>query len=254
MIFIPPVLGWTRICLCLVLFVAACHDNDAPLTRFEDSSAIDSMLTAAPHFVVNTDIDAETLVADEVLGLPNESLILGRPQSLIAVKDTLYIVDQQSESVLAIGPSGYLQRQIGKRGKGPGEFTNLWEIHYNGSSVFTYEEAKIQVFSEIFDYANSFTDSFRLRLGGIAVSPAFMLMQCPTKSNQLICARSTSPPYAWLEYKQLLPVLELPDRSGENSYNVAISPRGNQIVVGYKGLPYIFILRRPVCTSSHYLI
>lgn len=225
----------------MVLFIAACHGNDATLTRFEDSSAVDSMLTAAPHFVVNTDIDAETLVADEVLGFPNDSLILGRPRGLIAVTDTLYIVDQQYGSVLAIGPSGYLQRQIGRQGKGPGEFTNLWEIHYNGSNVFTYEEAKIQVFSENFNYVNSLTGAFRFRLGGIAVSPDFVLMQCPTKSNQVVCARSTSPPYAWLQSKQLLPVLELPDRSGENSYNVAISPHGNRIAVGYRGLPYIFI-------------
>lgn len=239
--FVHSIPCWTRGCLCLVLFIAACRGDDATLTRFEDSSVIDSMLTAAPHFVVNTDISAQTLIANKMLGLPNDSLILGRPRSLIAVRDSLYVVDQQSGSVLAIGPDGYLQRQIGRQGKGPGEFTNLWEIHYNGSNAFTYEDAKIQVFSEIFDYANSFTDSFRFRLGGIAVSPAFMLMQCPTESDQLICARSNSPPYAWLKYKQLLPALELPDRSGENSYNVAISPHGNRIAVGYKGLPYIFI-------------
>ena len=239
--FIPSAIDWTRICPFLVLFIAACHGNDATLTRFEDSPVIDSMLTAAPHFVVKTDIDAETLVADEVVGLPNDALILGRPRNLIVVRDTLYIVDQQYESILAIGPSRYLQRQIGRKGKGPGEFTNLWEMHYNGSNVFTYEEAKIQVFSELFDYVNSFTGSFKFRLGGIAVSPALILMQCPTESNQLVCARSTSPPYAWLQSKQLLPVLDLPDRSGENSYNVAVSPRGNRIAVGYRGLPYVFI-------------
>ena len=66
-------------------------------------------------------------------------------------------------------------------------------------------------------------------------------MNCLENSGFLICTRSASPPFPLLESRQFLPVLELDDRTGENSFFVTISPNGNRIAAGYPGLPYIFI-------------
>ena len=207
-----------------LLTLAACQSGETPLTRFEDSPIIDSLLTSAPHFVVNTDVEAERWIASARLGIPTDSLILGRSQNMIAIGDSIYISDRQSEAIFVVGTDGYLSRRIGGPGEAPGEFTNLWKMQYNGSHVFIFDQGRIQVFTENFDYINSLShSSWRQEL---AVSPDYMLLECPG-GDWLICTRSTSSPYAWIESRKLLPVLNLPDR--------------NRIALAYRGLPYIFI-------------
>ncbi|MCY3594807.1 MAG: 6-bladed beta-propeller [Bacteroidetes bacterium] len=208
-----------------------------PLTRFGDSPIIDSLLASAPHFVVNTDVETERWVATTRLGLPTDSLIFGRPSNLIAIGDSVYISDRQSEAIFAVGKDGYLSRKIGGPGKAPGEFTYLSGLQYNGLHVFTKDQERIQLFTDKFGYVNSFYYSGLRRQ--FAASPGFMLLGCPD-GGWLICTRSTSPPYAWIHSGELLPVLDLPDRTGENGHIVTISPNGNRIAMAYKGFPYIF--------------
>ena len=224
--------------LFLLLFFAACQSEEIPLTRFEDSPVIDSLLASAPHFVVNTDIEAERWVATTRLGVPTDSLFLGRPQNMIAIGDSIYISDRQSEAIFAVGTDGYLSRKIGRPGEAPGEFTSLNELQYNGSHVLTRDQGRIQLFTEKFNYVSSFPYFGRWK--EFVASPDYMLLTCP-EGDWMICTRSTSPPYAWIQTRVLLPVLDMPDRSAENSYFVAISPEGDRIALGYHWLPYIFI-------------
>ncbi len=177
--------------LFLLLPFAACQSGEIPLTRFEDSLIIDSLLASAPHFMVNTDIEAERWVASTRFGIQSDSLTLGRPGYMIAIGDSIYISDRQSEAIFAIGSDGYLSRKIGGPGKAPEEFTYLSELQYNGSHVFTRDQGRIQVFTEKFDYVGSFPYSSRWLK--FAISPDYMLLECP-EGDWLICARSTSPP------------------------------------------------------------
>ena len=71
--------------LFLLLALAACQSEEFPLTRFEDSPIIDSLLASAPHFVVSTDTEPERWVATTRRGLPNDSLVLGRPAHMVAI-------------------------------------------------------------------------------------------------------------------------------------------------------------------------
>ena len=223
--------------LSLLLLATACQHKDSALTRFEDSPIIDSLLAAAPHFVVNTDIEAERWVASIRLGAQTDSLILGSPTNMIVIGDSFYISDRQNEAIFAVGRDGYLSRKIGGPGKAPGEFTYLSGLQYNGLHVFTKDQERIQLFTDKFGYVNSFYYSALRRQ--FAASPDFMLLGCPD-GGWLICTRSTSPPYAWIHSGELLPVLDLPDRTGENGHIVTISPDGNRIALAYKGFPYIF--------------
>ncbi len=223
--------------LFLLLPLAACQSGEIPLTRFEDSPIIDSLLASAPHFVVNTDIEAERWVANTRLGIPTDSLILGRPQNMIAIGDSVYVSDPVA--IFSVGIDGYLGQKIGRHGKGPGEFTYLDGLQYNGSHVFTRDQGRIQVFTEKFDFVNSFSSS-RMHQRRFSVSPEYVFVTC-SERVWLICTRSTSPPYAWIQSGELLPVLDLPDRSGEDANFATISPDGNRIALAYKGLPYIFI-------------
>ncbi len=139
----------------------------------------------------------------------------------------------------AVGADGYLSRKIGGAGKGPGEFTHLLGIQYNGSHVFIKDTDRVQVFTNKFEYVSSFSSSI-LTIYSFSVSPDYVFLQCADK-DWLVCARSTSPPHDWISSIKLLPVLNLPDRSGENVTMLTASPDGNRIAVAYTGLPYIFV-------------
>ena len=234
----PACLRSAALSFLFLLFVACGERESAMLTRFENSPTVDSLLTVAPHFIVNTDIEAEEWVANAALGLVKDSLILGRPNGIIAIADSFYISDSQATGIFVVDCNGHLVRKIGKRGKGPGEFLSLRGLEYNGTHVFVKDRGRVQIFKESMDYASSFSVS---GMGTLGVSPGYMLLECPEVNKWIICARSTVPPFHWFEFKQLLPVLDLPDRTGENSYIVSISPEGNRVAVGYKGLPYIFV-------------
>lgn len=229
--------GWAGVLFLLLAFVA-CQSEEIPLTRFEDSPIIDSLLASAPHFVVNTDIEAERWIASTRIGVENDSLILGRPMSTIAIGDSFFISDRQAGAIFAVGADGYLVQKIGRSGKGPGEFTNVSELHYNGLHVFTRDQGRVQVFTEEFDYNHSFSyPSAHLRF---SVSSDYIFLKCPG-DDWLVCARGISPPHNWIPTVELLPVLDLPDRLGENGNFATVSPEGDRIAVAYMGLPYIFV-------------
>ncbi|MXX96702.1 MAG: hypothetical protein F4065_02080 [Rhodothermaceae bacterium] len=230
--------------LFLLLPFAACQRAGIPLTRFEDSPIIDSLLAAAPHLVVNTDIGAERWTATARIGLPNDSLILGQPSHMMAIGDSVYISQYPPSHIFAVGADGYLRREIGRPGEGPGEFTFISGLQYNGSHVFVKEMERVQVFTEKFEYLDSFF-SLDIEHGRFSVSPDYMFLQCPWDVPQeydwLVCARSTSPPYDWIPSIELLPGLDLPNQSGENGNLVTVTPDGDRIALAYKGLPYIFV-------------
>ncbi|MXX96701.1 MAG: hypothetical protein F4065_02075 [Rhodothermaceae bacterium] len=231
--------------LFLLLALAACQSEEIPLTRFENSPIIDSLLAAAPHFVVNTDTEPERWVATTRLGLPNDSLILGRPSSMIAIGDTIYISDRQSENIFAVGVDGYLSRRIGSPGEGPGEFKylGLGGLQYNGSHVFAKDAERVQVFTDKFEYVSS-VFSFDMFHRRFSVSPDHIFLECPgapLESDWLVCARSAASPHDGIPGIALLPSLDLPNQGGENGYLVTVTPDGDRIALAYKGLPYIFV-------------
>ena len=210
------------------------------LTRVEDSPVIDRLLDSASHFVVNTDIEPERWIATTRLGLPTDSLFLGRPSSMIAIGDSIYISERYGHNIFAVGNDGYLSRKIGAEGKAPGEFTHIFGIDYNGSHIFVKELNRVQIFKETFEYVGSFLNSSAGMQTGFSVSPDYIFLEC-IGVDWMVCPYSTSPPFAWIEPAKLLPVLDLPDRSGENFNQVTVSPEGDRIAVAYMGLPYIFI-------------
>ena len=235
---------WAYAGILFLLPFIACQSGETPITRFENSPIIDSLLAAAPHFVVSTDTEPERWVAKTRIGLPNDSLILGQPAHMMAMGDSVYISQYPPSHIFSVGADGYLSRQIGRPGEGPGEFNFISGLQYNGSLVFVKEMERVQVFTEKFEYLDSFF-SLDVEHGRFSVSPDYMFLQCPWDTPQeydwLVCARSTLPPYDWIPSIKLLPGLDLPNQTGENSNIVTVTPRGDLTAVAYWGLPYIFV-------------
>ena len=239
---IPTKLRYVGI-LFLLPFIA-CQSRETPTTRFEESPVIDSLLAAVPHFVINTDIDAERWIATTRLGFPSDSLILGQPAHIMAVGNSVYISQFPPSHIFAVGADGYLSRKIGRPGKGPGEFTFIRGLQYNGSHIFVKDADRVQIFTENFEYVDSFF-SLDIELQRFSVSPDYVFLQCPgddpRDNDWLVCARSTSPPHDWIPDIELLPRLDLPNQTGENGNLVTTSPEGDRIALAYSGLPYIFV-------------
>ena len=215
-------------------------ERETTFTRFEDSPVIERLLDSAPHFVVNTDIEPERWIATTRLGIPNDSLFLGQPFNMIAVGDSIYISEKYGHNIFAVGNNGYLSRKIGAKGKAPGEFTHIMGIDYNGSHIFVKDSERVQMFTEKFVHVASFFNLSTTMQMRFSVAPDYIFLEC-IGIDWLVCPYSTSPPYAWIESVKMLPVLDLHDRSGENTNLLTVSPRGDQIAVAYSGLPYIFI-------------
>lgn len=232
---------WRYAGILFLLPFMACQTGEMPLTRFEDSPIIDRLLDSAPHFVVNTDIEPENWIATTRLGIPNGSLILGRPHQMVAVGDSIYISEWLGHHFFAVGNDEYLSRKIGAQGEAPGEFNYTVGVDYNGSQIFVKELGRIQIFTETFEYVGSFFNTGTgMRHHRIAASPDYIFLEC-IGVDWLVCPYSTSPPHAWAEPAKLLPVLDLPDRSAENSNLITVSPEGDRIAVAYRGLPYLFV-------------
>ena len=224
------------------LSLIACQNRES--TRFEDSPVIDGLLDSAPYFVVNTDIKPERWGATTRLGLPNDSLILSKPSYMIAIGDSIYISESSGYDIFAVGVDGYLSRQIGGQGQGPGEFDSyITGLQYSAPHVFVRQFGRVHVFTETFEYVDSFF-SLDYVVGRFSVSPDYVFLECPgdpEETTWIVCARSTSPPHDWIPDIKLIPRLDLPNQTGENGNVVTVTPDGDRIALAYRGLPYIFV-------------
>lgn len=236
-------IGWVFLVALTALGLMSCQAesdlHEGGLVNITDSPTIDSLLVVAPHVIVDMDgLEQEAWVSDMEMGLPHDTLALGRAAAVTAVRDSLYVADGQAEAVFSVGGDGYLQTQIGRQGEGPVEFHGLADIHYNGDYIFTYERRhRIQVLTEAFELVETLLVS---QSGNIAVSSSDLFAPCRWDSLWLVCLRSASPPFSWRE-GGLLPAIDFPDRSGERTYRISASPNGALVATGYAGLPYIFI-------------
>ncbi len=148
---------------------------------------------------------------------------------MMVIADNLYISEAFGHNIFAIGAEGYISRKIGRLGKGPGEFTDLNGMQYSGSHVFVKEIERVQVFTETFEYVDSFS-SLDFLLSTFSISPDYMFLQCPGDprvEDWMVYARSLSPPYHWIPSIKLLPRLDIPNQTGENSNTVTVSPDGD---------------------------
>ncbi|MXW14055.1 MAG: hypothetical protein F4X61_03165 [Rhodothermaceae bacterium] len=233
--------NWRYAGILFLLPLVACQSRE--FTRVEDSPVIDSLLDTAPHFVANTDIEPERWVATTRLGIPNDSLTLGSSGYMIAIDDSVYVSESSGHDISAMGVDGYISRQIGGQGQGPGEFGSpITGLQYSAPHVFVRQTERVHVFTETFEYMDSFF-SLNYVVRRFSVSPDYVFVECPGEQEAawIACARSTSSPYDWIPDIKLMPRLDLPNQTGENSIVVTVTPDGNRIALAYTGLPYIFV-------------
>ncbi|MDZ7715092.1 MAG: 6-bladed beta-propeller [Balneolaceae bacterium] len=130
----------------------------------EDSGAsraksLSQLLNAAPiqEITINQNNISQIQISKnnwQGKSLSNEATILGKPRGIIAVGESLYVADEDQNGILVMDNTGIIHRKIGRKGKGPKEFSDLKAIFRNKEFIFTADQKKagIQVYDKNFHY------------------------------------------------------------------------------------------------------
>jgi hypothetical protein len=84
--------------------------------------------------------------------------LLYKPHSLAIYKDEIFIVDRGNHRIVVLQKDGVGARVLGKRGKGPAEFTNPTNIRVKNGKIFVADEGnqRIQILTLEGEYLHSF--------------------------------------------------------------------------------------------------
>ena len=78
-------------------------------------------------------------VRDLIISPTEPGWELTNVNQIIATENgTIYALDSYEQSVRVFGPSGELLRRLGRKGAGPGEFTNANEMSLINDSLFIF--------------------------------------------------------------------------------------------------------------------
>ena len=208
--------------------------------RIFDSDVLGALLSEAPETLVNLDeFEPETWVPDMELGQPRDSLILAGMFFFTFGQDSLYFGNYDA-AIYASDLSGTLHRQIGRRGKGPGEFDQLNDLEFNGTYFFLDEASRIQVLDNRFSYVATMPpqEAPMLPGTGLSVTPTYVYTGCAWGAPYRVCPRSALPPFE--EVAPFLPSLGITDLPMDGVTFGATS-NGRYVFVSFGGLPYVFV-------------
>lgn len=205
-----------------------------------DSPAIDAMLAAAPQTLIYLDdVPVPVWTPDMELGRPRDSLVLGGSFMFDIARDSLYFANFR-DAVYVSDLGGVLQRQIGRTGKGPGEFDLLSDFGFSGTYFFTGEASRIQVLSSDFAYVATLPpQTSKLIPGtGLAVTESRIYTSCERGHDYRVCPRSAFPPF-----REEAPFLSSLGISNPSMDGIAFgaTPDGKHVLVAFWGLPYLLV-------------
>lgn len=87
----------------------------------------------------------DTLVAVSRLAVPDSVPLTYIEQLVYAADGSMFMLDAQTEGVLAFGPDGAFRRRIGRRGEGPGELLSPWRLGMLGRDTLWVADTRRRV-------------------------------------------------------------------------------------------------------------
>lgn len=173
---------------------------------------------------------------------------LGRIAGLIKVRDSLYVADGKQNCIWVIDEQGNICRQVGRPGKGPGEFGQLSGLIRNNNFIYTTDisNARIQKFNSALELQDSFNRViYGTGLQGsqkISVTDSLLYLSAGSHNpvDELITVHQAVSPFDSLTsfHPRLIPQGMQP--GAYNSYSIDTNSSG-KVAVTYTGLPYIFL-------------
>ncbi len=181
--------------LSFLLLTAVSCQSRPDLIRIIDSAVIDSMLVAAPVTLVSTDDpDLLTLYPEKEVAVSRDSLIYGGKYSFTLAHDSLYIADYQSSAIYVSGLEGPLVRRVGREGRGPLEFSQLFNIFFNGDKFITVELGRVQVLSKELSFVSMEGENGTYLLMRGTVTRTYLYGLCSWEHAYRVCPRDQEKP------------------------------------------------------------
>ena len=132
----------TIVAILSIIFVAGCVTSDkvsVAATAISDSSVSPSAIVGESSGTVTARVPVVP-VRDWIVNPTEPGWELTNVNQIIATENgTIYALDSYEQSVRVFGPSGELLRRLGRKGAGPGEFTNANDMSLINDSLFIFE-------------------------------------------------------------------------------------------------------------------
>jgi len=158
-------------------------DNTSLLYKAEESFKLIAKNCNVPVVVIDLDscpVDSMelTTIIDMEKEKPNAKYYIAKPIDVLALKDTILILDYQQNAIFASDYKGNIKRMIGRKGKGPVEFENPAFLKRNKNYYIVYDHtnARIQILDNRFRYVKSLITQFLPLNRNIAVSKDYLFL------------------------------------------------------------------------------
>ena len=125
----------------------------------------------------NPNILKRTLIIDAQNDKPKAKYYVANISSILALKDTLLILDEKQNAMLISDLKGNIIKDVGRIGSGPGEFKKPAMLLNNKKYLFIYDHsnARIQVFDRKYKYVKSFPYQYTCYRKNIGISDDVMI-------------------------------------------------------------------------------
>lgn len=238
-----------------IVFIFQACSSEPPPIPITESKTLNRLIKKGQNSVVSfKQISPDTLYAhqDQMLGKSRVDSLpfsarLGRIAGLVKMGDSLYVADGKQNCIWVIDQQGNICRQIGRAGRGPGEFGQLSGLIRNDNSIYTTDisNARVQMFNSNFELQNIFNHTiYGTGLPGsqrISVTDSLLYLAANSHTaGNLITAHQAVAPFDSLAsfLPRLIPRGMQP--GAYNGYSIGTNSEGNAAVT-YTGLPYIFL-------------
>lgn len=234
----------------LLVFFALCDRSKLENFPSTSNKYLNTYLKEAPVSTIDLDalpIDKVNIQFSNILGRKqdtsqNNKSIIGAISGMIKIDNNIYIADHQQDCIWQLDEDGNVIRKIGRKGRGPGEFSMIHGIYMNSNYVYTIDVANSRI--NVYDHQLKFQTTINKIFPGIqfdiASTDSILLLPSELNNDKLVVLRNAHPPF--LKLNSILPniVRHNPKLRGFNTYSIT-STNDGWVAFGFTGLPYIFV-------------
>lgn len=228
------------------LILSSCHTKEP--WELEVEEQINQLNGDTEVTEINLDLMDPVAVEPDVLLRLNTSgdVNMGVPRDIIALKDSLYLLDQAQKSILVLDDEGNFTRKIDKAGRGPGEVTRPTGMAANEKFIFVYDHGntRLHMYDRYFNALSSMGASPNPFSRSVSVADSLLYIIDTLRKNagevKLIKQYSIYPELK--EKGNLVPRLLPPGRQPAVINDVEFGANAaGYLLVGYDSLPRLFL-------------
>ena len=161
-------------------------DNTSLYNKSYGSFEIITKQNNVPVYQINLDeVPVDTLIPVKIISISdikgNSKHFIGSAIDILAIKDTVLILDYQQSCIIISDTKGKIIGTIGRRGAGPVEFNQPFFLSGNDKYYMVYDLAngRIQFLNKKFKYVKSLPMQYFPMAGNAEVSSNYLFLNTP---------------------------------------------------------------------------